>query len=99
MNDIINIPFTPQTLAEEYRSASGTYFLKKVKEIEKKIRKAYFEGREYVWITFWWEDGDYSPIIEHFEKSGFSVDSPTGPPEGGETSFVFKWELNDERTN
>jgi hypothetical protein len=91
-----NIQFTPQTLSAEYKAVSDAYFTKKVKECENIIRKAYFEGLDCVWITFWWEEGDFDPIIKHFQKSGFKVGSPTGPSEGGETSFVFKWEFTNE---
>jgi hypothetical protein len=96
MNNITNIQFTPQTLASEYKALSEEYFPKKVKECENIIRKAYFEGYDHVWITFWWEDGDFDPIIKHFQKNGFDVGAPTGPDEGGETSFVFKWEFTNE---
>lgn len=89
-------PFTPQTLAEEYKNVSKAYFPIKVREIEDIIRKAYFERKDYVWIIFRWEDGDFDPIIHHFENSGFKVGSATGPEEGGETGFVFSWDLNDE---
>ena len=70
-----------------------SYVKRKILEIEEDLITAAKAGDSSCWITFIWDDGDYSGIIKLFEYNGFKVRCPTSPWEGGSTDYLF--ELDD----
>lgn len=90
-----DIEFSLLELKSSLDARNKSYSARQIKRIIADIKSAVVADTNYVWVTFFWDDGDYSEIIKFFEDRGVSVGSPTSPWEGGSTSFVFSWDLKD----
>lgn len=90
-----DIEFSLHELKTRLDAHNKTYSARQINRIIADIKSAVVADTNYIWVTFFWKDGDYSEIIKFFEDRGVSVGSPTSPWEGGSTSFVFSWDLED----
>lgn len=85
-------PFSPELLAEEYKTIHGEYLEYRTNEIKQLIRQRFRPNESgSLWITFYDDEGPYEQVIEYFRNSGFEVKSPSGPTNGNYTSFLFRW--------
>lgn len=93
--NLIATEFSLANLRNYVRSVNKSYFQKMVEQIAQRITKKAIAEEDSVWVTFLWEDGNYDEIIKFFEDRGITVGSPTQPWEGGATSFLFSWNLDN----
>ena len=91
----MTIKFSLSNLRASVLSDNRSYSEKMIERIAQDIKKRAISKEDSLWVTFHWEDGSYEEIINFFEERGVTVGCPTGPWEGGETSFLFSWDLDD----
>jgi len=79
---------TVENLRKEVGNIQKKYVKRITRELQDRIKSAALSGSRQFWYTFFWSEGDYSDVLESFEAIGIKFGSPTGPDEGGETSFL-----------
>lgn len=89
----INFDFSLEKLHATANKHNVSYFEKMVKQISERIEKCVIAEKDSMWVTFIWEDGNESPVIKFFEDRGITFGSPTGPWEGGSTSWLLSWKI------
>jgi len=75
------------------KEKEASYFKNKVEQIKNEIKTKALKGESSLWVRFYWDDGDYSPILEYFSSQGVEAQCPTGPDDGEFTDFLFVWSI------
>lgn len=83
-----DVNFTVEDIRKEVKNRQKNYAKNIIQEIEELIKSTALRGDDWFYYTFIWDEGDYSEIINKFEALGFKFVSPSGPWEGGSTTFV-----------
>ena len=83
-------------LKQFVKDRNNDYYKKKIDDIKNQIKKRALSGYNTTWVTFYWDDGDYSKILEYFENEGIEIKCPTSSDDGDPyTSYLFKWNIQD----
>ena len=68
------------------------YFSTEVSKLWKLIEQHCLANHTDFWYDFYWDEGDYSKVIKYFEDQDIIFGCPTGPEDGGYTSFLVNIE-------
>lgn len=86
-----------EEVKQSINERNSSYYTRKVEEIKNQIRQAVASYNSSVWVTFYWDEGNYEKIIEYFVMEGIKVRCPSGSDYGRMyTSYLFEWPIEED---